>query len=220
MSQNQVVLLKQMIERANKQIETASKMLEKIEAGEKVDISSISNKASKGNVNSSDDGQEEGEIVEGVFDGVNMLGNDGKSYTIPSNYASKSKLVEGDILKLTILDDGSFLYKQIGPVDRKRLRGTLMQDDDTGEYSVMAQGNTYKVLSASVTYFKGEVGDEVIILVPSDKQSSWAAVENIIKQIDDAKKDDSDEESEDLDVQDSGQEEESDPIDKATADLL
>ncbi|MAG28811.1 hypothetical protein CL632_01525, partial [bacterium] len=175
MGQNQIVLLKQMVSRAQKQMETATTMLAKLEAGESVDTSSLT--ASPPNMNDA----EEGEIVEGVFDGVNMIGNDSKSYTIPPNYASKSKLVEGDVLKLTILDDGSFLYKQIGPIERKRLRGTLMQDEDTGEYTVMSQGNTYKVLSASITYFKGEVGDEVVILVPSDKQSQWAAVENIMK---------------------------------------
>ena len=49
-----------------------------------------------------------GRIVEGVFDGQTMHDNEGKSYPVPANYASKSKLVEGDILKLTIADDGSF----------------------------------------------------------------------------------------------------------------
>ena len=60
-----------------------------------------------------------GKIIEGVFDGQMMMGPDGKNYPIPANYASKSKLVEGDILKLTIAEDGSFIYKQIGSVDRK-----------------------------------------------------------------------------------------------------
>jgi len=202
---NQIILLKQMIERAQKQIETASKMLEKVQKGENVDISSFTPRPQRTTT------QEQGEIVEGVFDGVNMIGNDGKSYTVPANYASKSKLLEGDILKLTILDDGSFLYKQIGPIERKRLRGTLMQDEDTGEYTVMAQGNMYKVISASVTYFKGDVGDEVIILVPCDKQSKWAAVENVIKQID---------ARDDQDSDDSEEEVEQDALDKATSDLL
>lgn len=203
---NQIVLLKQMIARAQKQIETASKMIEKVQKGENVDISSFTPRPQ---ISQS---QEQGEIVEGIFDGVSMIGNDGKSYTVPANYASKSKLLEGDILKLTILDDGSFLYKQIGPIERKRLRGTLMQDDDTGEYTVMAQGNMYKVISASITYYKGEVGDEVVILVPCDKQSKWAAVENVIKQIDSS---DSNEDSDD-----SEEEVEQDALDKATSDLL
>ena len=42
--------------------------------------------------------QVSGKVVEGVFDGQTMIGPDGKSYPVPANYASKSKLIEGDIL--------------------------------------------------------------------------------------------------------------------------
>ena len=119
-------------------------------------------------------------IIEGVFDGEKMIAYDGQVYTIPPNYASKSKLVEGDILKLTITKRGDFLYKQIGPTDRKRLVGELSLDK-TGNYLVMAEKKKYKVLPASVTYFKGQPGDEVIILVPKEAPSKWAAVENIVK---------------------------------------
>ena len=57
---------------------------------------------------------DEGLVIEGVFDGQHMIGPDGKKYSVPANYASKSKLVEGDILKLTIDRQGNFIYKQIG----------------------------------------------------------------------------------------------------------
>ena len=33
-------------------------------------------------------------------------------------------------MKLTITDDGKFLYKQIGPVERKTVIGTLVSHDD------------------------------------------------------------------------------------------
>lgn len=123
-------------------------------------------------------------IIEGEFDGQNMVGPDGKQYSVPANYASKSKLVEGDVLKLTITRDGSFIYKQIGPIDRQRLIGQLVRDEVTSEYKVVADGKNYKVLLASVTYFKGEAGDEVVVLVPTGREARWAAVENIIKQTD------------------------------------
>lgn len=126
--------------------------------------------------------QEGAKIIEGTFDGQNMLGPDGKQYSVPANYASKSKLVEGDVLKLTITKDGSFIYKQIGPVERQRIVGQLTRDEVTGEYRVLAESKNYKVLLASITYFKGEPGDEVVVLVPSNGESRWAAVENIIKQ--------------------------------------
>ncbi len=89
--------------------------------------------------------------------------------------------MEGDVLKLTITRDGSFIYKQIGPVDRQRLIGQLSRDETTGEYRVTAGSQSYKVLLASITYFKGEPSDEVVILVPQEGDTRWAAVENIIK---------------------------------------
>lgn len=124
---------------------------------------------------------EEGTVIEGVFNGQQMIGPDGKQYSVPSNYASKSKLVEGDILKLTIDRQGAFIYKQISPVERTRLVGHLVKDKTLGEYVVLAGDKIYRVLLASVTYFKGEEGDEVVILVPKDADSTWAAIENIIR---------------------------------------
>ena len=117
-----------------------------------------------------------GKVVEGVFDGQVMAGPDGKTYPVPANYASKSKLVEGDILKLTIADDGGFIYKQIGPVARRQIIGTLVQHD--GAYYVEAQGREFRILLASVTYFRINIGDQVTIIVPEDNpDATWAAVE-------------------------------------------
>ncbi len=118
-----------------------------------------------------------GKVIEGVFDGQNMVGGDGKTYPVPANYASKSKLVQGDILKLTIAEDGSFLYKQIGPIPRRQLVGTLVQRD--GHYYVEVAEKSYRVLLASVTYFKAKPGDQVSINVPEDTEVDveWAALE-------------------------------------------
>ena len=105
-----------------------------------------------------------------------MLGPDGKNYPISANYASKSKLIEGDILKLTIAEDGGFIYKQIGPTPRKQIIGTLVQHD--GIYYVEAGGKEYRILLASVTYFRLNVGDQVTIIIPEDNpDATWAAVE-------------------------------------------
>lgn len=118
-------------------------------------------------------------VIEGLFDGQRMVGPDGKQYTVAANYASKSKLVEGDQMKLTITQDGTFIYKQIGPVARKHLTGKLHRDD-TGYVMVGENNRTYKLLLASVTYYKGKVGDTVVAFVPEHEQSAWAAVEHII----------------------------------------
>jgi len=117
-----------------------------------------------------------GKVIEGVFDGQNMVGSDAKTYPVPANYASKSKLVQGDILKLTIADDGAFMYKQIGPIPRKQIVGTLIQE--SGHYYVDVNGKQYRVLLASVTYFKAKPGDQVSVNVPEDdSHAEWAALE-------------------------------------------
>ena len=121
----------------------------------------------------------EGKVVEGVFDGQIMIDQEGKNYPVPANYASKSKLVEGDIMKLTITKDGKFLYKQIGPVERKTVIGTLVRHDD--KYFVEASGREYEVLYASVTYFRLKEGAQVAIIIPANNDNaSWAAVEAAI----------------------------------------
>lgn len=122
---------------------------------------------------------EDGEVIQGIFDGERMITSDKKEYQVPPNYASKSKLVVGDVLKLTISEDGKFTYKQIGPVPRKNLIGTL-EEAGEGEFQVDVDGKKYKVLLASITYFKAKIGDSLSIVVPQDHESAWAAVDNVI----------------------------------------
>lgn len=118
-------------------------------------------------------------ILEGIFDGKNMQANDGQEYPVPPNYASKSKLVEGDVLKLTIGTDGSFIYKQIRPVERRRVVGRLVVDE-TGKFGVKTEEKTYGILLASITFYRAEEGDEVTILLPANGDAEWGAVEHVI----------------------------------------
>ncbi len=173
-----LALLSQMIESAEKNLQSAKQLLRDVLGGAPVRAASADLIAAKAAALSMSGG---GKVIEGVFDGQNMLGPDGKQYPVPANYASKSKLVEGDVLKLTIADDGSFIYKQIGPIERRKMMGILVQDE-RGDFRVLAEGHPYRVLLASLTYFKAEPGDEVTIIVPeANPQVVWAAVENVIK---------------------------------------
>jgi hypothetical protein len=171
-----LALIAQMIDSAEKNIQSAKQLLKEMMGGPatKANLAAFSEKA---NVLTMSEG---GKVIEGVFDGQNMIGPDKKQYPVPANYASKSKLIEGDVLKLTIADDGSFIYKQIGPMERKKMLGMLLVDD-RGDFRVIAEGKTYRVLLASLTYFKAEPGDEVTVVVPKDQPTEWAAVENVIK---------------------------------------
>lgn len=176
-TENKLRELQLALENATAQLNQAKQLVSELSADDLSPV--VRQQVDKVNEADFDDNSQ---IVEGVFNGQNMVGPDGKIYTIPANYVSKSKLVEGDILKLSILADGSFVYKQIGPVERKRLVGNLIRDDETGDYTVLVNQRGYKVIMASITYYKGQSGDEVVILVPRDADSNWAAVENIIRQ--------------------------------------
>ncbi len=160
--------LREMIYSAEKTLQGAKSMLLQLEGKKKV-----------GRKKKDFSNDEDGKIVEGTFDGQIMIGTDGKQYPVPANYASKSKLVEGDILKLTITPDGSFIYKQIGPTERKRVIGTVNQDGE-GNYFVLAENKPFRVLLASITYFKVAPGDEVTLIIPRDIDSDWGAIENIL----------------------------------------
>lgn len=160
--EKQIKRLRSLIQDAETNLAAAKELLISLVGGEEAPITTGEEAA--------------GKVIEGVFDGQIMIGPDGKSYPVPANYASKSKLVEGDILKLTIADDGAFLYKQIGPVARKQIIGTLVQHD--GAYYVETNGREYRVLLASVTYFKAKMGDQISIIVPEDnREAEWAAIE-------------------------------------------
>lgn len=158
--------LREMVLNAERTIQGAKAMLLQLEGKKKT-----------GRPRKSD---EEGTVVQGTFDGQVMIGTDGKQYPVPANYASKSKLVEGDMLKLTITDNGMFLYKQIGPVNRRHAIGIVAQDENEN-YFVVADSKPYRVLLASITYFKAAPGDEVAIVLPTDIDSAWAAIENILQ---------------------------------------
>ncbi len=160
--------LRDMIMNAERTIQGAKAMLLQIEGKKKT-----------GRPKKSDD-DAMGTVVEGTFDGQIMLGTDGKQYPVPANYASKSKLVEGDMLKLTITTDGSFIYKQIGPIERRHAIGIVSQDE-SGNYHIVVDGEPYRVLLASITYFRAEPGDEVAVTLPRDLSASWVAIENILQ---------------------------------------
>jgi hypothetical protein len=176
---SKIALVHQMLESAEASIRSAKQLL--VDLGG--DVPDVKEKYKKTASSLKTAVSPEGQIVEGVFDGQNMIGPDKRTYPVPANYASKSKLIPGDVLKLTIQDDGSFIYKQIGPAERKKIVGILTYED--GQYKVLSNGKVFKVLLASVTYFRAEVGDKVTLVVPALEETEWAAIENVLPKIDD-----------------------------------
>lgn len=171
---NKLAKIYELIKNAESSIELAKQLM-----GDIAGISDTS-KISKGQYTEkaaevSSDSGDGGRIIEGVFDGQNMIDKKGTVFPIPANYASKSKLIPGDVLKLTITEEGKFLYKQIGPVERKTVIGPLVCNE--GQYQILANGKAYNVLLASVTYFRAQVGDEVTLIIPLNEDADWGAIE-------------------------------------------
>lgn len=175
-----LVLVKEILENTQASIRRALDLLKEKNIDQEALIASLQNaKVVSSGLANTTDGSER--IIEGVFNGEKMVGPDGIEYNVPANYASKSKLVEGDILKLTITSNGSFIYKQIGPIERRQEVADLIRDEVSGDWFAVDGSKRWKLLTASVTYFHGQSGDEVVVMIPKDGSSNWAAVENVIK---------------------------------------
>lgn len=124
--------------------------------------------------------EDKNQIIEGIFNGQNMTGDDQNTYPVSPNYASKSKLVAGDRLKLTIQEDGSFTFKQISPISRQRVIASIKKEG--ANFLAEIGGDEYKILLATATYFKLEDRDKVVAVIPKDSkiEVKWAAIENKI----------------------------------------
>jgi hypothetical protein len=171
-----------LIEIADSNLKNARKFLDEIleENGHKLgnNISAIQQKVTK-------DQDEALEVVEGNFNGENMIGDNSQIYVVPQNYASKSQLVVGDRLKW-ILTSSREVFKLIQPVDRERVTGIFNQEGDNYLVFVNGYKNPVKILKASATFaIKNQGlqnGDEVAVFVPKGVDSpQWGAFINIVK---------------------------------------
>ncbi|UPA22317.1 hypothetical protein K8942_04685 [Candidatus Peribacteria bacterium] len=175
MADDSLILIQELLDSAQASLKTANAMLREMTGVADPSRERHVSNASRTPVMT---GPVSGRIIEGIFDGQNMVDSTGQSYPVPANYASKSKLVEGDGMKLTITDEGKFIYKQISPVDRRLGKGVLIQED--GQYKVLTEGKALRVLLASVTFYRAEVGDQITVLLPETGEAQWAAIEAVI----------------------------------------
>ena len=180
MSQEQKLSdLKEMLSSMERTLFAARQLISELSGEEPLQSSSsfMSARSAGGITRASD----EGKIIEGVFNGEGMTDSEGKEYPVPANYASKSKIVVGDKMKLTITHDGKFVYKQIGPINRVNILGPLTCED--GQYKVLSGGKEYKILTASITFHKANIGDEISILVPEGVDVEWGALDSVIPKV-------------------------------------
>ena len=66
-------------------------------------------------------------------------------------------------------------------IGRKKIIAKMALEN--GQYVALVGDKNYKVLYASVTYFKAQPGDEVTIVVPANTDAHWAAIEALISTV-------------------------------------
>lgn len=170
-----ILAIKDFIITSEKSLKSAKKLLTDLAKENNIDLNTEIELSTKG-LHSYND--EDNKIIEWVFTWEAMLWSDGKSYPIPVNYASKSKMVQWDKLKLTIDLAWKMTYKQISPIEREIRTGLITQDK--GKYQVVCEWEAYNLLTAAVTHFKAEIWDSISVLLPKWKQASFAAIEAVI----------------------------------------
>lgn len=117
--------------------------------------------------------------IEGIFDGVSMLLEDGSKRDVPANYAAKSKLVYGDKLKIVHVD-GKELFKQVEKVERRELHAVLSRKE--GGWYALTDAGSYKISDTAAEFQKAEVNDEGIVIIPVENPNvPYAALEELTK---------------------------------------
>ena len=117
--------------------------------------------------------------VTGTFNGISMTAEDGKNYDVPANYAAKSRLVFGDVLKL--IDEGDKkVFKQIEKVERRKIEGILTKKE--GRWYILSDAGSYKISDNAAEFNNAQLNDEAVALIPANNVgASFAALDSLKK---------------------------------------
>ena len=118
--------------------------------------------------------------TEGTFDGQYLVAQDGRKTEVPGNYAAKSRLVCGDVLKV-FADNGKQVFKQIDKVERKKIEGILTKKE--GKWYVLADTGSYRILDAAAEFNQAQLNDKASVFIPaSNLNAPFAALDRIYKE--------------------------------------
>ncbi len=171
MEQKTIIAIRDLIDNAEKSIKNSKKLLQELLKDENVDINNHNF-----NLNSLTDYKDnDNKIIEWIFIWEYMLWADWNRYPVPANYASKSKLVQWDRMKLTIDPIWKMTYKQILPIARTIKTWLIAKEND--RFIAISDSKNYNLVQRAVTHFKLTVWDKVSILVPEWKDATFAAIE-------------------------------------------
>lgn len=180
MSAKKVQSILSLIEIIESNLKTARILLTQLADEKGISTSPVSSRP----IQKSFDEEQALEVVEGYFDGQQMIGDNGQVYIVPANYASKTQLVVGDRLKW-ILTSEREVFKPILLAARERVVGTFTVEGEDFVVLVDKLAKPVKILKASATYAMKnlglQIGDEVSITIPKEATPTWGAFGSVVK---------------------------------------
>jgi len=114
----------------------------------------------------------------GKYDGKDLITEAGEKYEVPANYAAKSKLVYGDILKL-IEEDGKKLFKQIERVRKERVEGILTKKD--GAWFLLTDRGSYKVSESAAQFQSAQLNSQATAYLPAENMDAPFATLDMVE---------------------------------------
>ncbi len=119
--------------------------------------------------------------VEGTFDGVFLVPTDGEKIEVPAAYASKTRILYGDTVKMYD-DNGEKKFKVMVKQPRKTLNAMATKRDNKW-YALTGLG-AYKISDSFAEFNKLRLNDRLTILVPEGNLLvPFAAIEEVTKPV-------------------------------------
>ncbi len=104
----------------------------------------------------------------GKYDGRFMVTAAGKKYPVPDNYSAKTRLIYGDLLKMTEGPTGR-QFKLVEKLSRVEVETQLAVKD--GQFEALGKDGSYRLLQSAVKYWGGEEGDKTKVLLPEGEKN-------------------------------------------------
>lgn len=103
--------------------------------------------------------------IEGKFDGKYLVTSEGERIEVPANYASKSRIVYGDTLKM-YEENGRKMFKQLIKLPRRKVLAVLSKKE--GKFYALSEFGDHEISSTSVEHNNLSVGDQIQIILPEE----------------------------------------------------
>ncbi len=119
--------------------------------------------------------------IEGSFDGTHLVTPTGEKIEVPQNYAAKTRILYGDIVKM-YEENGEKKFKVTTKQPRKKVVALTTKKE--GKWYVLTGLGAYKISDGTADFNKLEVNQEVNVLVPENNLTvPFAAFDEVIKPV-------------------------------------